>query len=194
MHDYPSRSPRVWLNPVGKRQKDYTCSIGCKWTLREFVVTFVVILFHLTFTVPAPLLRILFQEIPPSPPLERKKAASYITTILDTSGTHFGYIPKVYLITFASKTLSTKDFTVIFVRSLITLLFSLFLLRACLFLTRIWDRSLLRSLCKPSEFWPDVRCVIDRRSSEALCSPIREFPKWIISRQTTYHLIIGSPL
>ena len=130
----------------------------------------------------------------PNPPLERKKAASYITTILDTSGTHFGYIPKVYLITFASKTLSTKDFTVIFVRSLITLLFSLFLLRACLFLTRIWDRSLLRSLCKPSEFWPDVRCMIDRRSSEALCSPIRDFPRWIISRQTTYHLIIGSPL
>ena len=130
----------------------------------------------------------------PPPPLERKKVASYITTILDTSGTHFGYIPKVYLITFASKTLSTKDFTVIFVRTLITLLFSLFLLRASLFLTKIWDRSLLRSLCKPSEFWPDVRCVIDRRSSEALCSPIRDFPKWIISRQTTYHLIIGSPL
>ena len=133
-----------------------------------------------------PLLRILFQEIPPTPPpLERKKAASYIITILDTSGTHFGYIPKVYLITFASKTLSTKDFTVIFVRSLTTLLFSLFLLRACLLLTRIWDRSLFRSLCKPSEFWPDVRCVIDRRSSEALFSPIRDFPRWIISRLTT---------
>ena len=151
MHDYPSRSPRVWLNLVGKRQKDYTCSIGCKWTLLEFVATFVVILFPLTFTVPAPFFEYSFKRYP-QPPLERKKAASYITTILDTSGTHFGYIPKVYLITFASKTLSTKDFTVIFVRSLTTLLFSLFLLRACLLLTRIWDRSLLRSLCKPSEF------------------------------------------
>ena len=122
----------------------------------------------------------------PNPPSKEKNGFIYHHI--------FGYIPKVYLITFASKTLSTKDFTVIFVRSLITLLFSLFLLRASLFLTKIWNRSLLRSLCKPSEFWPDVRCVIDRRSFEALCSPIRDFPKWIISRQTTYHLIIGSPL
>ena len=108
--------------------------------------------------------------------LKKKKAALYITTI----SAHFGCIPKVYAVTFASKTLSSKDFTVILVPSLITLLFSLFLLRTCLFLTRIWDRTLLRSPCKPSEFLPDVRCVVDRQSSKALCSPIRDFPEWII--------------
>ena len=172
MHDYPSRSLRVWLSPVEKRQKDYTCSRGCNWSLRVFVAIFVVVPFHLTFTVRAPLLRILFQEIL----WRKKKAALYITTI----SAHFGCIPKVYAVTFASKTLSSKDFTVILVPSLITLLFSLFLLRTCLFLTRIWDRTLLRSPCKPSKFLPDVRCVVDRRSSKALCSPIRDFPEWII--------------
>ena len=105
--------------------------------------------------------------------LKKKKAALYITTI----SANFGCIPKVYAVTFASKTLSSKDFTVILVPSLITLLFSLFLLRTCLFLTRIWDRTLLRSPCKPSEFLPDVRYVVDRRSSKALCSPIRDFPE-----------------
>ena len=172
MHDYPSRSLRVWLSPVEKRQKDYTCSRGCNWSLRVFVAIFVVVPFHLNFTVRAPLLRVLFQEIL----WRKKKAALYITTI----SAHFGYIPKVYVVTFASKTLSSKDFTVILVPSLITLLFSLFLLRTCLFLTRIWDRTLLRSPCKSSEFWPNVRFVIDRRSSKALCSPIRDFPEWII--------------
>ena len=74
VHDYPLRSPRVWLSPVGKRQKDYTCSRGCNWSLRVFVAIFVVVPFHLTFTVRAPLLRILFQEI-----LWRKKKRLYIS-------------------------------------------------------------------------------------------------------------------
>lgn len=86
--------------------------------------------------------------------------------------------------------LSSMDFPVLFVCSLITFLFSLLFPNKPPLYIIILDAAFSISPWKPDERSPDVRCLMKRLLSSAFRPPIRDFPGYqmnIVKFTELYH-------